>query len=493
MEKFATATATKKLAENNPALQYTPFAQTQIMLSQAGFGTYRVHISMDEHKRALEHALLNGVNVIDTSSNYADGGAEELIGTTLSKLIKKKQLTREQVFIISKGGYIQGYNLQQSQILKQQGKVLPELVEYSKGVEHCIHPDFLADQITQSLDRLQLESLDCYLLHNPEYYLLWAQKQNLDIEKARLEYYRRIEQAFMHLEIEVQNGRIKSYGVSSNTFPVEETRYDFSSLSQMWHIASSLRTDHHFKAIQCPINLLESQAATEVNQENGLTVLQFAQSKNLSLFSNRPLNAFEDNHLKRLIHLQTSETFEKTKLLQLFDRVINMEKSFLSDHFPTLHAEQEDQKKISSLITTGSYLAGNWEKLGPYWQWLEAQAHFVTEQISYTVQLINEVPDKTQETIAWLDDYVPLMNDVLGMLTLAYGNKAVEVNSAVYERFINKFPKKWGIKNLQHLALRALRSTEGITTILVGMRNTAYVDDVLTELKVRAQKEPDLW
>jgi hypothetical protein len=57
------------------------------------------------------------------------------------------------------------------------------LVEYAEGLEHCIHPDFLDDQIGRSLDRLGLDALDGYLLHNPEYYLGWAHKQGLDHDR----------------------------------------------------------------------------------------------------------------------------------------------------------------------------------------------------------------------------------------------------------------------------------------------------------------------
>jgi aryl-alcohol dehydrogenase-like predicted oxidoreductase len=42
----------------------------------------------------------------------------------------------------------------------------------------------------------------------------------------------------------------------------------------------------------------------------------------------------------------------------------------------------------------------------------------------------------------------------------------------------------WATGSLSQTAVRALRSTVGITSVLVGMRRVAYVDDVLEELKV---------
>jgi aryl-alcohol dehydrogenase-like predicted oxidoreductase len=32
---------------------------------------------------------------------------------------------------------------------------------------HCLHPKFLEHQLKESLDRLNLETLDVYYLHNP--------------------------------------------------------------------------------------------------------------------------------------------------------------------------------------------------------------------------------------------------------------------------------------------------------------------------------------
>jgi aryl-alcohol dehydrogenase-like predicted oxidoreductase len=43
---------------------------------------------------------------------------------------------------------------------------------------------------------------------------------------------------------------------------------------------------------------------------------------------------------------------------------------------------------------------------------------------------------------------------------------------------------EWGEAiTLSQMAVRALRSTTGVTSVLVGMRNSLYVDDMLEELK----------
>jgi len=77
-------------------------------------------------------------------------------GFTLSN--EKGELARDEVVVVSKVGYLQGQNLVLSHERKQQGRPFPELVEYAEGLEHCIHSEFLRDQLARSLERLKLET-----------------------------------------------------------------------------------------------------------------------------------------------------------------------------------------------------------------------------------------------------------------------------------------------------------------------------------------------
>ena len=47
-------------------------SQTGKKISEIGFGTYRFY-KTPEHKAVLKKALLSGINLIDTSSNYTNG------------------------------------------------------------------------------------------------------------------------------------------------------------------------------------------------------------------------------------------------------------------------------------------------------------------------------------------------------------------------------------------------------------------------------------
>jgi aryl-alcohol dehydrogenase-like predicted oxidoreductase len=265
--------ATEHLTEEyhvaHPGLYSSILGRTGLRVSGAGFGGYRVSVGVEAHHMGLRRALTNGINLIDTSANYADGGSEELIGETIDELERAGLIARGQIVVVTKGGYIQGSNYTMARERAGSGSGFPDVVEYSPGLWHSISPEFLEDQISRALARLKLSTIDLYLLHNPEYYLSWAARAGIGIEAARKEYYRRIHDAFAYLETEVERGRIAWYGISSNSFPHPSDAADFTSLEECIGIAERISLVHHFAAIQFPANLAERGFVTEKNQRGG--------------------------------------------------------------------------------------------------------------------------------------------------------------------------------------------------------------------------------
>ena len=140
---------------------------TDLMVSKVGYGSYRVDQQVDEHIESLEDSIRSGCNIIDTSSNYTNGASEILIGNVLTKMMNQGKIERDEIILVSKTGYIQGDNLSQAIKREKTDQPWPEIVKYTDGCWHCIHPAFLIDQWDRSANRLQVETIDVYLLHNP--------------------------------------------------------------------------------------------------------------------------------------------------------------------------------------------------------------------------------------------------------------------------------------------------------------------------------------
>ena len=156
LSSCATPQATKAWAEKHQDLPYAQLADTGLMVSRAGFGCYRVDDATPEHHMALTTALRAGINLVDTSSNYTDGSSERLVGRVLAELSQAGKVSREQVVVVSKAGYLQGSNLKDAQERAARGEPYAEVVPFGEGLEQCLHPEFLADQLSASLERLGL-------------------------------------------------------------------------------------------------------------------------------------------------------------------------------------------------------------------------------------------------------------------------------------------------------------------------------------------------
>ena len=263
-----------------------------------GFGSYRVDDGTPEHRRALVRALDRGCTLIDTSTNYTDGGSERLIGEVLAGRPGAPPV------LVSKIGYVQGQNLRLAFERERSGKPFPEMVRYMDGCWHCIHPEFLRDQLSRSRQRLGVERLDVCLLHNPEYFLSdAAHRGGGDLRTLRDEFYRRIGEAFAFFEERARAGEIGAYGVSSNTSTAPAGGEETTSVSRFLGAARRAGGDgHRFRVLQLPMNLFESGAALEANtgEDGARTALQEAAAAGLAVLVNRPLNAIVGHRLVRL-------------------------------------------------------------------------------------------------------------------------------------------------------------------------------------------------
>lgn len=478
----ATPQASKAWADKHADLPYAELGNTGLMVSRAGFGCYRVDDSVTEHHLAIQTALKAGINLIDTSSNYSDGGSERLVGRVLAELTEAGKLSREQVVVVSKVGYLQGSNLEAAGQRGAQGKPYQEVVPYGEGLEHCLHPEFLADQLSASLERLGLERLDVLLLHNPEYYLGWAKGQGIGLPEARQEYYRRIGAAFAHLETEAAQGRIGCYGISSNTFPAPAEDAQFTSLSECWRLAQDISPEHKFRVIEFPFNLLEPGAATTANQPEGKTLLDMAYDHNLGVLINRPLNAVMNERLLRLAEFNDDPPAdgEITKSIGL---LAESEAKLKQDLLPPLGLATQALAEVEQAAGVAAVLQSSWDGFQGLEHWHSVQTGLLVPSLTGLFQFLVNQESPAGSLNDWVREHAKLAQDLMNSLERLYQSKAAQVSARVKLQ-IRGLDRNWDqAELLSQMAIRALRSTSGVTSVLVGMRRQEYVEDVLAELR----------
>jgi aryl-alcohol dehydrogenase-like predicted oxidoreductase len=491
----ATIDATAGYAVRHAPVSHAILGRTRLTASQAGFGGYRISSGVNFHEKALAAAIRSGINLIDTSANYADGGSETLVGQVLENLTAGGQVKREEIIVISKVGYLQGQNFAVSKERKDKGQPFQDLVEYGEGLEHCIHPEFIEDQLSRSLARLNLESLDGYLLHNPEYYLGWAQKNGMPLQVARDEYYRRIRAAFEYLEKEVEKGRIRFYGISSNTFPAAAGNPEFTCLETAWGIAEAIASDHHFSLVQMPFNPLEPGAVLEANQPGSNSALAFAAQKGLGVLINRPLNAFANGRLLRRADLPSTERMETNEVIAKIRQLQKSETRFWRKILPQLDIPQALKVRVKQQNDVGDNLKHYWKNFGSYENFRQAHKGVFRPRVQGVLDFLAPYGQANEELASWMADHPICLEEALNAVGSIYVEKAVrDLNRVRYA--VNNADPAWEKQGtLSQKAIRTLRSTAGVSVVLVGMRRVAYVEDVRAELKrpVEQKDRRDSW
>ena len=403
-------------------------------ISKIGFGSYRIADGNFQHEQALRYALDNGVTLIDTSTNYTGGFSEQLIGKVISNY------DREALTLVSKFGYIQGELLNE---VKQSNNVL-DVVEYDEHCFHSIDATFLQEQLTRSLDRLNTDYIDMYLLHNPEYYLMKEVTEVQDISKHHKEMFERIYKAFVTLEKEVSKGRIRSYGISSNAFALPEDDIQFLAYDVLVDIAKLAAEEaendsHHFSTIELPINLVEQE---------GIKCAKWAKSNGLAVLSNRPLNAFKENLSYRL----ASYTFPND-----YDALLNETILFL------------ESQKLEVLINVLTELDTVSHRFG----WVGEYESFLMSQILPAIQKAFEsVVDEDKEAVA---------NALQAFLDVYAKKVAFESSKTTFTSI--KAMKIEITEPMQKDALNFLLNNNDVDCVLLGMRKVNYVQDALSILE----------
>ncbi len=470
---------------------FTTLGTTGLTTTRLGFGTYRVDMQNAEFRAALKTALRTSCNLIDTSTNYMDGDSERLVGSVLTELVSTGDVRRDEIIIISKIGYVQGQNLKLAEAKEKAGRPYPEVVKYGDGIWHCIHPEFLADQLTLSLDRLGLTTLDMCLLHNPEYFFSEAaHRGTTDLEKLRADFYARLERAFVYFETQVSAGRIRYYGVSSNTVASPAEDPEATSLARMVHAAEAAAqsvgvSTHHFQVLQCPMNLFESGAAVTANTgpSHSQTVLEYARQNNISILVNRPLNAMvAENKMQRLADLALEDT--PIDIDHQLVTVGNLEQEYRNSIAPSVQSAGQGMEPAEFF---------NWSvelrRIRPQIQglehWEQIEHRTIAPHVNQVFQLLShQVSGASAEQWGdWRQRYVP------ELLTLLRGlrHEATVRSRAQAERVAQTIdpllPASHRSASLSQKMFWILSSTPGVTCVLNGMRTTKYIEDTLAVLK----------
>jgi len=401
-------------------------------MSNFAFGTYRITDQNPQHIQALREAIDSGIKMIDTSSNYMDGAAERAIALAFREFSDE---AKAQVEIVSKYGYIQGTNMD-----LHKEKNFDGVVEYSEHCFHSISSSFMRNQLEASLLRLEREKIDCYLIHNPEYYMLDAMNRDAAKDEILDVMYERLYEAFIGLEEEVKNGRIGSYGISSNSFAKANNDSEFLPYEDLITLADraaeSVGNDtHNFTTIELPINILETQ---------GLKSSSWAKENGIRILVNRPLNAQRNGQMFRLADYE-----ESAEYYYHLNELLNF-------------CDNDELQPIYNLL---EQLDVNKHKFG----WVGDFDTFLYAQILPHIK--NSLENMDEQNLETMLKYIDIF--------FVEYRKMVAYECSKNTRVQLKDVFKNCEKSLQECSLEFLMQRESIDYIVIGMRKPSYVHDIL--------------
>ena len=290
---YATPEGTKKFAERQHEVPQQNYKNVHnLTLSNVGIGTYLGNPDIKTDKLvedAVKKSILGGVNIIDSAINYRAQKAERSVGNAISQLIDNNDISREEVFVSTKNGYVTNDGDVQEDlmqyVMREYGKTgIVNEGDISPGY-HCMTLPYLNDQLERSLKNLGLDCVDLMYLHNS------VEGQT---HIPREQFLKNLKDVFDFYEKKRKEGKIRFYGMATwECFRVTAENPLFLQLSEVMDLAMQAGgTEHGFRFIQLPFNLMFDQAyLTKNHTVNGKTIsfLEAAQTFNLGVFTSVPL------------------------------------------------------------------------------------------------------------------------------------------------------------------------------------------------------------
>jgi len=326
LQGYATPTGTTKYADYAVHKKGKPSSHFRLFdglsFSSIGIGTYLGNTTQEDDK-ALENAIYKSVssgaiNIIDTAINYRAMKSERSIGRGLSRLINDNVISRDQVFICTKNGYITNDgDFPAIDVMEYVQRMyistgIINAEDISSGY-NVLNPDYLERCIDKSLLNMHLDTIDLVYIHNA--FESWYE------DVSRDEFMHMLERVFEIYEKYRANNKIRYYGMATWTcFRVRPDEKEYLSLEEVVKLAEKVGGKQHgFRFIQLPYNLAYNEALILQNQsvgvEKNLTVLEAAARLNIGLFTSIPL--FQGRLLGAKISEYEGLTDQVAKIIQL--------------------------------------------------------------------------------------------------------------------------------------------------------------------------------
>jgi uncharacterized protein YyaL (SSP411 family)/aryl-alcohol dehydrogenase-like predicted oxidoreductase len=428
----ATSEGTRRYFERhdvNASSVRTLGLRAPVSVSRIGFGTQRVLESISDHQQALQLALLNGCNLIDTAYTYGNGSSERAVGNVLAELFRKQELTRDEVVVITK--------------LTLDPNAPP-----------------LAQQLERSLSRLNLATVDVCLIHNPE---------SLLERHSTEETLSRINEALVFLESAVARGEVVRHGLSSHVIHLPDAPISVADI----HAAARAANATHFEVVQVPLNAEETEAA----QPRWLELLS---RLGLHMLTHRPLDTLKDGVIQRLFDAPEDPT--SPSFATAVDAVLALEHEFRARLGAVLGAVPGIDLNPQQLLTWGERIGA--QQIQSRERWNEFERGPLARELTSVISALDRAfsgKQIGQLWHSWRERYTSAMETLILAARQAASEATNRRNRGLRETLTETAPTYLVKPSLAQLAVDHASTQPLVVSTLVGMRMPEFARE-LTEL-----------
>jgi aryl-alcohol dehydrogenase-like predicted oxidoreductase len=291
----ATTTGTRHFVERQDAHPDHFARPDEIWISSIALGTLRgAPGGVDDllYRSVVGDFLEHSGNVFNTALSDRMQTSERALGQALARAVREGRVTRDEIIVISKGGALtpdpdraRDYTSAQRDLYAtyiDSGLLDPS--EIIRGF--ALAPRFLLDQILRSRRNLGLETIDYYLIQEPEILL-----RKLGPDGFR----EAITRAFEALESAVERGWIGAYGLATwDGFLLPDSDRSHLSILDLFDVALEVGSaDHHLRALQLPYGLAMGEGAVLESQlgpdGHSRAILDSLRQTGTAVFASAPL------------------------------------------------------------------------------------------------------------------------------------------------------------------------------------------------------------
>lgn len=293
----ATGEGTKRFAARQSCADDHFARPDELWLSSIALGTLRGYPGgIDDllYRSVVSNFLEWSGNVFNTALSDRMQTSERALGIALRRAVRERATARDEIVVVSKGGQLTPNPDFLDDPARAQNDLYSSYIdtgildpsEVTRG--HSMAPRFLLDQIQRSRRNLGLETIDYYLIQEPEIHL-----RGLGADGFRTA----LLAAFEAMEIAVSKGWISAYGLSTwDGFLLPDSDRSHLSIVDLFDIALEVGSaDHHLRALQLPYGLAMGEGAILESQlgpdGHSRAILDSLHETGTAVFASAPLYA----------------------------------------------------------------------------------------------------------------------------------------------------------------------------------------------------------